>query len=124
MNPKEEKNAKINTNIVVIKIIAIILGVLIILGLIGLFIGLVINYKKSEQNTKNKINYINTEIEQLVIFDFFEPKDAQLISTSMGINNEILLRYLYKGKNVLVVLDKKTKKKKAIITLTKGLNTW
>ena len=57
-------------------------------------------------------------------FDFYEPTEAQLISSSLGTNNEILLRYLYKGKNTLVVLDIKTKKIKSIITIKKGQNSF
>ena len=53
-------------------------------------------------------------------FDFNEPSEAQLISSSLGTNNEILLRYLYKGKNTLVILDVKTKKIKSIVTIKKG----
>ena len=61
---------------------------------------------------------------KLVKFDFLQPNDAQLISASIGADNEILLRYLYKGNNVLVILDKKTKQKKVMITLKKELNIW
>ena len=57
-------------------------------------------------------------------FDFNEPTEAQLISSSLGTNNEILLRYLYKGKNTLVVLDIKTKKIKSIVTIKKGQNSF
>jgi len=123
-NPEEEKQSKIVSNIKIIKIFAIILGILIIVGLIALFIGLSRNYKKIEENNKSKIYSISEKTERLVKFDFFQPNDAQLISTSLGAGNEILLRYLYKGDNVLVILDKKTKKKKIMITLKKELNIW
>ena len=52
-------------------------------------------------------------------FDFNEPIDAQLISTSLGPDSQILLRYLYKGKNTLVIIDVKSKKIRSIITLKK-----
>ena len=123
-NPEEEKQSKIVSNIKIIKIFAIILGILIIVGLIALFIGLSRNYKKIEENNKSEIYSISEKTERLVKFDFFQPNDAQLISTSLGAGNEILLRYLYKGDNVLVILDKKTKKKKIMITLKKELNIW
>ena len=42
----------------------------------------------------------------------------------LGKNNEILLRYIYQGNNVLVVLDTKTKKIKSIITLKKEPVKW
>ena len=123
-NPKEEKNSQIVSNIKVIKFFAIILGVLIIIGLIVLFLGLARNYKKIEENNKSKSYSVNQKTEELVKFNFLQPKDAQLISSSLGAGNDILLRYLYKGDNVLVILDKKTKQKKVIITLKKELNIW
>ena len=123
-NPKEEKKSQIVSNIKVIKFFAIILGVLIIIGLIVLFLGLARNYKKIEENNKSKSYSVNQKTDELVKFDFLQPNDAQLISSSLGADNEILLRYLYKGDNVLVILDKKTKQKKVIITLKKELNIW
>ncbi len=51
--------------------------------------------------------------------DLYVPKNAQLISSSLGEENQILLRYLHKGKNTLVILDIKTKKIMSIITLNK-----
>ena len=123
-NPKEEKNSQIVSNIKVIKFFAIILGVLIIIGLIVLFLGLVRNYKKIEENNKSKSHSLNKKREELVKFDFSQPNDAQLISSSIGADNEILLRYLYKGDNVLVILDKKTMQKKVMITIKKELNIW
>ena len=123
-NPNEEKKSQIVSNIKVIKVFAIILGVLIIIGLIVLFLGLARNYKKIEENNKSKSYSVNQKTEELVKFDFLQPNDAQLISSSLGAGNDILLRYLYKGDNVLVILDKKTKQKKVIITLKKELNIW
>ena len=123
-NPEEEKQSKIVSNIKIIKNFAIILGILIIVGLIALFIGLSRNYKKIEENNKSKSYFIKQKSEELVKFDFFQPNEAQLISASLGVGNEILLRYLYKGNNVLVILDKKTKQKKIIITLKKELKIW
>ena len=123
-NSKEEKKSQIVSNIKVIKFFAIILGVLIIIGLIVLFLGLARNYKKIEENNKSKSYSVNQKTEELVKFNFLQPNDAQLISSSLGAGNDILLRYLYKGDNVLVILDKKTKQKKVMITLKKELNIW
>ena len=123
-NPKEEKKSQITTNIKVIKFFAIILGVLIFIGLIALFFGLARNYKKIEENKKSNNYTVKQKKEELINFSFSQPHDAQLISSSLGVGNEILLRYLYKGKNVLVILDKKTMKKKVIITIKKELNNW
>ena len=122
LNSKKESEAPVSSNIKVIKIIAIILGGLIILGLIALFYGLANSYNRLEK----KGNDISTKTieNKLNQFNFLQPKDAQLISTSLGKNNEILLRYIYQGNNVLVVLDTKTKKIKSIITLKKEAVKW
>ena len=125
-NPKKEKKSFVVTNIKVIKIIAIILGLLIIIGLIFLFWGLGKKYNKlSDTNAINKtLKDDKNDIEYTNKFDFNEPTEAQLISSSLGTNNEILLRYLYKGKNTLVILNVKTKKIKSIVTIKKGQNSF
>ena len=121
-DPKTEKTF-IVSNIRTIKIIAIILGLLIIIGLIFLFWGLGKKYNKLNNSTTiNKT--LKDNIEHTNKFDFNQPTEAQLISSSLGTSNEILLRYLYKGKNILVVLDVKTKKIKSIVTIKKGQNSF
>ena len=118
-DPKTEKTSFLNSNIRTIKIIAIILGLLIIIGLIFLFWGL--GKKYNQLNNAPTINKtLIDDKEHINKFDFNEPTEAQLISSSLGTNNEILLRYLYKGKNILIVLDIKTKKIKSIVTIKKG----
>jgi len=96
------------------------LGLLIILGLFVLFIGISNSYNNLDKSEINKDN--NLKIDQLKLnkFNFIQPLGAQLISSSLGQNNEILLRYLYEGKNVLVILNIKTKLIRSIITLKKG----
>ena len=122
INSKKESEALMLSNIKVIKIIAIILGGLIILGLIALFYGLANSYNSLEKKDNNiSAKTIEKKVNQ---FNFLQPKDAQLISSSLGKNNEILLRYIYQGNNVLVVLDTKTKKIRSIITLKKELVKW
>ena len=122
-DPKTEKTSFVVSNIRTIKIIAIILGLLIIVGLIFLFWGLAKKYNKiNNVSTINKNLKDNKEFPNK--FDFNEPTEAQLISSSLGKNNEILLRYLYKGKNTLVILDIKTKKIKSIVTIKKGQNSF
>ena len=122
-DPKTKKTSFVESNIRAIKIIAIILGFFIIVGLIFLFWGLAKNYNKL-----NKATTINKNLKDYKEFtnkfDFNEPNEAQLISSSLGVNNEILLRYLYKGKNTLVILDVKTKKIKSIVTIKKGQNSF
>jgi hypothetical protein len=122
LNSKKESEAPVLSNIRVIKIIAIILGGLIILGLVALFFGLANSYNSLEKKNNNiSTKTIEKKLNQ---FNFLQPKDAQLISSSLGKNNEILLRYIYQGNNVLVVLDIKTKKIVSIITLKKEPVKW
>ena len=118
-NSKTDKTSLIVANIKVIKIIAIILGLLIILGLIFLFLGLANSFKKINKNQSTISKPIQKDQEFDKEIDLYVPKDAQLISSSLGQHNQILLRYLHKGKNRLVILDIKTKKIMSIITLNK-----
>ena len=122
-DPKTEKTSFVISNIKTIKIIAIILGFFIIIGLIFLFWGLAKNYNKLNRYTTVNKN-LKDDKEFTNKFDFNEPNEAQLISSSLGANNEILLRYLYKGKNTLVILDVKTKHIKSIVTITQGQNNF
>ena len=119
-NSNPEKQSQIVSNIGIIKIIAIILGLLIILGLFVLFIGLYNKYDNLEKSQKNKNNTLIIDEEKLNQLNFEQPTSAQLISSSLGQDNEILLRYLYEGNNVLVVLNTKKKQIKSIITVKKG----
>ena len=96
------------------------MGLLIILGLFILFIGLSNSYNNLEKLDKNKNNSLNIDEQKLNRLDFSEPSNAQLISSSIGQGNQILLRYLYEGNNVLVVLNSKTKQIRSIITIKKG----
>tara|TARA_E500000331_G_scaffold199738_1_gene191866 strand:+ start:306 stop:698 length:393 start_codon:yes stop_codon:yes gene_type:complete len=119
-NSKPENQSQIISNIRIIKIIAIILGLLIILGLFVLFIGLSNSYNNLEKSEKNKNNIINIDEQKLNLLNFVQPFSAQLISSSLGQGDEVLLRYLYKGNNILVILNSKTKKIRSIITIKKG----
>lgn len=93
---------------------------LIIIGLVILFWGLANSFskQKNDKKTSSKIIKINQDFTNK--FDFHEPADAQLISSSLGPDNQVLLRYLYKGKNTLIILDVNTKQVRSIITLKKG----
>ena len=119
-NSKPENQSQIISNIRIIKIIAIILGLLIILGLFVLFIGLSNSYNNLERSEKNKNNILNIDKQKINLLNFTQPFSAQLISSSLGQDNEILLRYLYEGNNVLVILNSKTKQIRSIITVKKG----
>ena len=123
-NSKTEKTSAIVSNIKIIKIIAIILGLLIILGLFFLFWGLAESYKNINSNKETFSKAEETKIGLINKFDFNEPADAQLISSSLGLDNQMLLRYLYKGENVLVILDIQTKEISSIITIKKSNETF
>jgi magnesium-transporting ATPase (P-type) len=123
-NPKEEIKQNIISNIRIIKFIAIILGVLIIFGLTALIIGLAKEYNNVNVKAEKIDNSFNQETVKMTSFTFFQPLEAQLISASLGKNNEILLRYQYQSKNVLIILDKSTKQKKAIITIKNKIDAW
>ena len=119
LNPKKEKPSLLLSNIKIIKIFAIILGLLIIVGLVILFLGLAKSYNKlNNKQISNKALINNIELPNKFIFN--QPDNAELISSSLGTNNQILLRYLYNGKNTLVILDFKTKAIMSIITIKKG----
>lgn len=123
MNPRKEKPSLLLSNIKIIKIFAIILGLLIILGLVFLFFGLAKSYNKlNNKEISNKTLINNIELPNEFIFN--QPDNAELISSSLGPNNQILLRYIYKGKNTLVILDVKTKAIMSIITIKKGQNVF
>jgi hypothetical protein len=116
---KPENENKLLSNIKLLKIIAIILGILIFIGLFFLFVGLAKSYNNLDKIEKEYSKPIITK-DGFDEFNFFQPNDAQLISTSLGNNNEMLLRFLYQGNNVLVVLNVDTKKIRSIITLKRG----
>ena len=120
-NSKERNQNKLLSNIRLFKIIAIILGLLITVGLVILFMGLANSFKNLD---KSKVVELEIKEKELTIFNFSQPLDAQLISSSLGTNNQILLRYIYKGKNVLVILDTKSKKMTTLITIKKELQSW
>ena len=85
-----------------------------------MFIGLYNSYVNLEKSKNNKNDTLIIDEQKLNQLNFEQPSSAQLISSSLGQDNEILLRYLYEGNNVLVVLNTKTKQIKSIITVKKG----
>ncbi len=85
-----------------------------------MFIGLYNTYDNLEKSEKIKNNTLILDEQKLNQLNFEQPSSAQLISSSLGQENEILLRYLYAGNNVLIVLNTKTKQIKYIITVKKG----
>ena len=117
---KPGNQSKLLSNIRILKIIAIILGFLIILGLFFLIFGITKSYNNLKNIEKSEKNNIVVKNQHKTNFNFFHPLNSQLISTSMGANNRILLRYLHQGNNVLVILNTNSKRIESIITLKRG----
>lgn len=99
------------------------MGILIILGLIVLFIGLTKNFKNLNNIQKIEAS-IDKKKQALNAFNFYQPIDAQLISSSLGDDNKVLLRYLYDGENVLIIIDSRNKETETIIKLKKKKIAW
>ena len=99
------------------------MGILIILGLIVLIIGLGKSFKNLN-NIQKIESSIDKKKQSLNEFNFYQPIDAQLISSSLGNDNKVLLRYLYDGKNVLIIIDSKNNKTETIIKLKKRKIAW
>ena len=123
-NTKDEKKSEILSNIKLIKTFAISLGILIIAGLVVLFFGLAKGFNKLEESKQTNLYPKNQKQGKISKYTIFHPSKAQLISSSLGVDNEILLRFMFEGNNILVILDKSTKKYKSIISLKKKENTW
>ena len=99
------------------------MGILIILGLLVLFIGVAKSFKNIN-NTQKIESSIDKKKQGLNVFNFYQPLDAQLISSSLGDDNKVLLRYLYDGENVLIIIDNKNNKTETIIKLKKRKIAW
>ena len=99
------------------------MGILIILGLLVLFIGLAKSFKNIN-NTQKTETLIDKKKQGINIFNFYQPLDAQLISSSLGNDNKVLLRYLYDGENVLIIIDSRNNKTETIIKLQKKKLAW
>ena len=89
-----------------------------------LFIGLAKSYKNLDNDKNTNSSLVNNKEIELKVFNFSQPLDAQLISSSLGADNKILLRYLYKGDNVLVIIDSKNNKMESITKLKKKKQAW
>ncbi len=88
-----------------------------------LFIGLAKSFKNLN-NTQKIESSIDKKKQGLNVFNFYQPLDAQLISSSLGDDNKVLLRYLYDGENVLIIIDNKNNKTETIIKLKKRKIAW
>ena len=98
LNSTDSNNHK-KSNLKFLIIISIILAILIIVCLIFVFKGITEKFSNlsNEKNLFDKNKY--SEIQ------FFQPNEAQLVSSSLGGDNKLLLRYQIKGKTVLIIID-------------------
>ncbi len=113
-----DNNIYKKSNLKFLIIISIILAILIIVCLVFLFKGLADNY--SDLSNKQSENLQTKKISEIY---FSYPNDAQLISSSLGADKELLLRYQYKGEVLLVIVDTINKKIKNKIYFAGG-NDW
>jgi len=91
--------------------------------LLFLFIGVAKSFKNIN-NTKQIETSIDKKKRDLNVFNFYQPMDAQLISSSLGDDNKVLLRYLYDGENVLIIIDSRNNRTETIIKLKKKKIAW
>ena len=88
------------SNFNLLKIITVVLAILILVCLILLVIGFIKNYEAlSQKNNKQKVS------NETATINFFQPKNSQLISSSLGNNNQLLLRYQSRGNNLILIID-------------------
>ena len=92
------------SNFKFLKIVTIILAILILICLVLLVLGFIKNYNtlSVKKNVKNSI-FKTKEI------TFFQPKNSQLISSSLASDNQLLLRYQREGKTIILIIDIKNK---------------
>ena len=88
------------SNFKFLKLITIILAILILICLVLLIFGFVKNYNKL--SSKNEITKTIQETDE---FEIFQPENSQLISSSIGGDERLLLRYQSEGNNVIIIID-------------------
>ena len=83
-----------------LKFITIILAILILICLFLLVFGFIKNYNK----ISSKTNVIN-KVQMMDEMEIFQPENSQLISSSLGEDGKLLLRYQAEGNNVIIIID-------------------
>ena len=96
------------TNLKILKIISIILAILILICLVLLVVGFIKKFtdisEHQEQEKLEKITTIKNNFEKMN-YIIYQPKNSQLISSSIGSDGKLLLRYQFEGKNFLLVIN-------------------
>ena len=95
------------SNIKFLKFISIFLAILILICLVLLVFGFLKNYNKlaSKKNITNGKKEISSTVQIIDKIEIFQPENSQLISSSLGGDNKLLLRYQSEGNNVIMIID-------------------
>tara|TARA_Y100001960_G_C14269196_1_gene631327 strand:+ start:191 stop:565 length:375 start_codon:yes stop_codon:yes gene_type:complete len=92
------------SNLKFLKLISLILGILILVCIVLLIVGVIYNYEKIV--SKKEIETNKDDKKEII---FYQPINYQLVSSSLGNNNQLLLRYHSGIKTILLVVDIKKK---------------
>ena len=92
------------SNLKFLKIVTVILAILILICLVLLVLGFIKNYNTLSIKEVKKDLIFKTE--ELTLS---QPKNSQLISSSLTSDNKLLLRYQHEGNNIILIIDVKNK---------------
>ena len=92
------------SNFKFLKIVTVILAILILICLVLLVLGFIKNYNTLSIKEAKKDLIFKTE--ELTLS---QPKNSQLISSSLTSDNKLLLRYQHEGNNIILIIDVKNK---------------
>ena len=92
------------SNFKFLKIVTVILAILILICLVLLVLGFIKNYNTLSIKEVKKDLIFKTE--ELTLS---QPKNSQLISSSLTSDNKLLLRYQHEGNNIILIIDVKNK---------------
>ncbi len=94
-------------NLKFLKFITIFLAILILICVVLLVFGFFKSYNKlsSKKEISNEKKEITSSIQIIDEIEIFQPKNSQLISSSLGGGNKLLLRYQSEGNNVIIIID-------------------
>ena len=92
------------SNFKFLKIVTVILAILILICLVLLILGFVKNYNTlSIKEAKKSLIFKTDEL------TLFQPKNSQLISSSLTSDDKLLLRYQHEGNTIILIIDVKNK---------------
>ena len=92
------------SNFKFLKIVTVILAILILICLVLLVLGFIKNYNTlAIKEVKKDLTFKTEEL------TLSQPKNSQLISSSLTSDNKLLLRYQHEGNNIILIIDVKNK---------------